>query len=175
MSHRAESVLIVGIGNELLCDEGLGVHVARALLAARGTLPAGVAVLEAGTSLLEIMAEMSHYAHVVIVDAIYAGGEAGTLYRAELSREASGQLETLPAISLHEWGLLDTLRAAKMLGLLPGRLTLIGAEPERIQPGLGLSPKLARAEDRIVTMLLDELGTRQAEFREQKPAAEHPA
>ncbi len=157
MSHEGEKVLIVGVGNELLGDEGLGVHVARSLLAAQAS-PPQVEVLEAGTSLLDVVQEMSRYSRVIIVDAVRAGQEPGTLYRAETLADLAGHLETILPISLHQWSLIETLRAAETLGLLPGQLTLVGAEPESIAPGTELSPRLARAAQRITSMLLKELG-----------------
>jgi hydrogenase maturation protease len=157
MSSDADSVLIVGLGNELLGDEGLGVHVARSLLAARDSLPAHVTVLEAGTSLLDVLPEMPRYARVILVDAVRTGRRPGTLCRAELSADSITQQEASAPVSLHQWGVMETLRAAKLLKLLPARLSLVGAEPERIGPGTELSPALARARERITSILLDEL------------------
>ena len=71
-----------------------------------------------------------------------------------------GQLEASSPISLHEWGLLESLWAAKTLGMLPERLTLLGSEPECVLPGTELSPKLKHAADQILSMLLEEFGTR---------------
>ncbi|MBI3661738.1 MAG: hydrogenase maturation protease [Acidobacteria bacterium] len=156
MSAGPSRVLIIGVGNELLGDEGLGVHVARLLLASRGALPAGVEVLEAGTALLDLLAEMSQSARVIFVDAIRMGGKPGTLYRAELGgecEEMSG--EALP-FSLHQCDLFQALGVARLLGLLPGRVTLLGAEPERIEPGTRLSPTLRQASAQLVSALLAE-------------------
>jgi hydrogenase maturation protease len=158
MSSYEKSVLVVGIGNELLGDEGLGVRVARRLLAARNLLPAHVAVLECGTCLLDVVSEMARYSHVIIVDAIRGGRKAGTVYRAELSEDLSDQLPAVPSLSLHQWGVIETLQAAKLLGLSPRRTTLFGAEPACVQPSLELSPALARAGAEIAATLLSELG-----------------
>jgi hydrogenase maturation protease len=155
-----ESVLIVGLGNMLLSDEGLGVHVARALTDQRARLRAGVEVLEAGTCLLDVLPAMAACARAILVDAISAGGEPGTVYRAELAGALDGPEEGGATVSLHQWGVLQTLRAGEMLGLIPPRITLLGAEPERLEPGTELSPALARARDRIVSLLLDELAAR---------------
>jgi len=164
MSGDAESVLVVGIGNELLGDEGLGVRVARRLLAARNLLPAHVAVLECGTCLLDVVSEMARYSHVIIVDAIRGGRKAGTVYRAELPEDLSGQLPAVSSLSLHQWGVMETLQAAKLLGLSPRRITVLGAEPEHVHPSLELSPALAQAEAEIFATLLSELDARRAEL-----------
>jgi hydrogenase maturation protease len=156
MSSETDKVLVVGVGNALLGDEGLGVHVARSLLAAKASLPAHVEVFEAGTSLFDLLPEMSRYSRVIIVDAVRAGQEPGTVYRSASLAEAADEPETTAPISLHQWGLAETLRAAKMLGMLPQQLLLVGAEPENISPGTELSPKLARAAERIVSLVVAE-------------------
>lgn len=163
MSGERETILIVGIGNELLGDEGLGVHVARWLLAAKDSLPAQVDVLEAGTALLDLVAEMPRYSRVVIVDAVRAGQEAGTVYRVESVAEFARQLEANLPISLHQWNLIETLQVAGKLGLLPRQLTLIGAEPESIDPSTELSPKLAQAAEKIISILLAEASSMRAD------------
>lgn len=162
MDPGSETVLVIGVGNVLLGDEGLGVHVARRLLAERDPLPPRVTVLEAGTCLLDFIPQLPRYSHVIIVDAVRAGRPPGTIYRIELAAGFDGQFQASPPLSLHQWGVMETLWVAKCLGVLPQRLTLVGAEPERIAPGTELSSNLTQAAQRIVSMLRDELlsGTR---------------
>ncbi len=152
---RRAGVLVVGVGNSLLGDEGFGVHVARAL-ASDPRLPSGVRVIEAGTALFDFTPDLARARRAIVVDAIRRGGAPGTLYELELGPESVGGPEESP-LSLHEWGVLDSLRAGELLGLVPGRITLLGAEPERVAPGLELTPALALARDRLVTMLVAEL------------------
>ncbi len=155
VSATSESLLIVGIGNELLGDEGLGVHVARALLQRRPALPAAVEVLEAGTALLDVLPEMSRYSRVVIVDAIRGGKDPGTVYRAELDLDCQPARGALP-LSLHQVDVVETLAVADALGLRPRRLTLVGAEPESMAAGTELSPRLAKAAQAIASLLAEE-------------------
>jgi hydrogenase maturation protease len=117
-----------------------------------------VDVVECGTCLLDLAPEMPRYSRVIVVDAIRGGGAPGTIYRAEMPEDLSGELPGAPALSLHQWGVMETLQAAKLLGLSPRRTTLIGAEPACVQPGLELSPALERAGAEIVSTLLSELG-----------------
>lgn len=166
MSDADERVLIAGVGNELLGDEGLGVHVARLLLAAKDALPAQVDVLEAGTALFDLVAEMPRYSRVVIVDALRAGQEAGTVYRVESIAEFACQFESDLPISLHQLNLIDALRVAERLRLLPSQLTFIGAEPEKTYLSTRLSPKLARAAEKIVSILVAETSLMRAHTTE---------
>jgi hydrogenase maturation protease len=151
------TMLIVGVGNELLGDEGLGVHVARSLLQRSPPLPPHVEVVDAGTALLDVLPEMARHSRVVIVDAIRTGKEPGTLYRAEVDSSFLGNTDSVLPLSLHQWDLLETLRVGQTLGLLPAQLTVLGAEPENISPGTRLSHRLAQAAENIVAGLLTEI------------------
>ena len=155
MTVAAETVLIAGVGNELLGDEGIGIHVVRSL-AAGMSLPGHAEVVEAGTALLHLVPEMARHSRVFLIDAIRAGGEPGTVYRLDIPAGSLLHMESASPVSLHQWTILETLRTAEMLGLLPQRLTVIGAEPEVVEPRLELSPRLGKAAGRIVAMLLDE-------------------
>jgi hydrogenase maturation protease len=155
MTDTAETVLIVGAGNELLGDEGLGIHVVR-LLVAQASLPAHVEVLEAGTALLDLIPEMARHCRVILIDAIQMGGQPGTLYRFDVVADSVLQAETALPVSLHQWGIVETLRSAEMLGLMPNRVTVLGAEPEAVVPCLELSPRLTTAAGKIVAILLQE-------------------
>ncbi len=148
--------LIVGIGNELLGDEGLGVHVARSLAAARGTLPSDVDVLEAGTSLFDVLPEMARYSRVILVDAVQAGGTPGSIYFLTPEAGATGPPDSGTPLSLHGWGVAETLRAAAILELMPEKLMIVGVEPESLNPGTELSPKLALAAEKIAALLSGE-------------------
>lgn len=149
--------LIVGIGNELLGDEGLGVHVARHLHSAPGILPPGVDVIEAGTALFSVLAEASDYGRVILIDALRAGRRPGTVYRLELEGEFGPGLGEPTWLSLHQQDLFATLVNARLMGLLPSRLTLFGVEPARLRPALKLSPAVRNALPRIVSKVLAEV------------------
>jgi hydrogenase maturation protease len=148
--------LIVGVGNELLGDEGLGVHVARHLLSSPDALPSSVDVVEAGTALFSVLGEASAYGRVILVDAVSTSRPPGTMYRLELDGEVEPGLSEPARFSLHEQDLFATLVDAKLMGLLPTRLTLFGVEPARVRPALNLSPALRRALPRIVSAVLAE-------------------
>ena len=155
MGDTAERVLIVGIGNLLLGDEGLGVHVARALLSADTMLPPSVEVIDAGTALMEVLPQLVGYDRWIVVDAVRGGEEPGTIYRLDLRAELDAPDESTP-LSLHQCDATDALRVAQVIGLLPSRIELIGAEPDRLDPGVELSPALTRAAVAIVSLLVRE-------------------
>lgn len=158
MDSQTDRILIVGVGNALLRDEGLGVHVARALQAMKPALPEHVDVFEAGTLMMDALPRMTSYSRVIVVDAVRAGKRPGSIYRIEADDGPATPPECGEAVSLHEIGVAETLSIGALMGLKPKSTLIVGAEPERIEPGTELSPRLVKAARRIVSMLLAETG-----------------
>lgn len=147
--------LIAGVGNILLGDEGLGVHAARQLL--EQGLPEGSDAMDAGTALGDLLAELGKYARLILVDAVRGGGRAGELFRLEI-RDGGDLCRVRSPVSLHEFGVAEALEQARALGVLPPRVVLLGVEPERIEPGIGLSPRVAAALPALVRLIRQEAG-----------------
>lgn len=152
-SASRKKVVVVGIGNLLLKDEGVGVHVAHALEAA--TLPQDVEleVIDGGTSphLLRLLEDVDK---LIIVDATRGGSEPGAIYRfgPELMAEPNGE-----RMSVHDIGIGETLRIAKSLGQEPREVVIIGIEPKEIDWGLELSPELEKKMPQIVEIVRQEI------------------
>ena len=125
MSSR-KRIVIVGVGNVLLKDEGIGVHVARALQEMSLASPEGeVEVVDGGTS-PDAFDRAEGADKLIIVDAACGGGEPGTVYRFAPD-EVSGGPKLL--YSLHDLGLLDSLRMMESVGNPPRETVIIGVEP----------------------------------------------
>ena len=137
----SQTVLILGVGNPLAGDDGVGVRAIEALAVA-GELPAGIRLLDVGVLGMDILAWTRPDEPVVILDAVHGPGEPGTLYRLGLDEiEAPAE----PPLSVHDLGIADALSAARLMGR-PLRGTLIGVEPARIEAfTAGLSPAVAAA------------------------------
>jgi len=125
-------LLIAGLGNSLLMDDGIGVHAVREL---RRDPPPGATVVEVGTAVLDALHLIEGAGVVLALDAVEAGGAPGTIYEV---RPGAGTADNAQSTSLHE---LD-LRG--VLAMLPEdrrpNLIVLGMEPERIDYGLELSP-----------------------------------
>jgi len=143
---RAAKILVAGVGNILLGDEGAGVHAVREL--ARQA-PPGVDIVDAGTALGEIVGRLGGYRKLILVDAVEAGQRPGQLVRLEIRDENDLAAASRP-LSLHELGVAEALREARLLGLLPPQVVLLGVQPARIAPGLRLSAAVARALPALV-------------------------
>jgi len=146
----AAHTLILGVGNEALCDEGLGVHVARAL--ATQPLPPGVRVCDGGTPGYALLGELEGVERLVIVDAMEMRLSPTTIVT--VRPEELRSLAPPDRASLHGVGLLDALDLARALGLLPGDVRIVGVQPARVAWGLELSPALQRALPAVLDAVL---------------------
>ncbi len=146
----AERILILGVGNILMKDEGIGVHVAEEL--EKRTLPGNVDVMDAGTAVIDTMSYFKNVRKLIVVDAVRAGRVPGTIYRFKPEDMFENK-----KISLHQMGLLETLSMARELGMCPEDVIVIGIEPEIIKPELGLSEKLTRKIPDVVNAVIKEI------------------
>lgn len=149
---RRETILLIGVGNEYRRDDGAGIDVARSV---RKAALSGVRTLEAsgeGASLLESMKDAGR---VILVDAVFSGGEPGTIHRFEVPRD------TIPAdffhYSTHAFSVAEAIALGRALDLLPARLTLFGIEGEDFGSGEGLSAPARRAADEVARTIVAEL------------------
>ena len=134
-------ILIAGLGNLLLRDDGVGVHAVRAL---RSQVRPTVVVAEIGTAILRALHLLEEADKILVIDAMQAGGPPGTIYtgRVEDLEDASA------SVSMHQLGLtsafrfLDHHRNPEIL--------VIGVEPECIEYSMDLSPTVAAALPRVV-------------------------
>jgi hydrogenase maturation protease len=138
-------IVVIGVGNELMRDEGVGVVVARALQGEN--LPEGVEVVEGGVAGLDLLFEMEGADRAVIVDAAEMGLEPGAIRvftPDELEFEGLGKLA-----SLHHISLLDVLELGKLTGLQT-EVVIVGLQPAEVAPGSGLTPQVGEAVGRAV-------------------------
>ena len=137
----SRSVLILGVGNPLAADDGVGVRAVEALAAAGG-LPEGIRLLDAGVLGMDILAWVDLGEPLVILDAVHGAGQPGSLYRLDLDEIPA---PAAPRLSVHDLGIANALHAARLMGR-PLRGTLLGVEPERVEAfAAGLSPAVAAA------------------------------
>ena len=145
--------LILGLGNPLLGDEGIGVRVVEALKELE--LPDGVEVVEGGTAGLGLVGLMEGYRRVIIVGAAEMARPPGRVVRFTPSEARFKTVESL--LSPHQIGLGEVLTLAKTLEIAPAEVVIIGVQPVRIEEGAGLSPEVEGAIPQIIRMVLDEL------------------
>jgi hydrogenase maturation protease len=148
----AERTLILGLGNILLGDDGLGVRAVERLQACCD-VPPDLSVLDGGTLGLALMQVLSSVDRAILVDAVMTGEPPGTLVR--LSGDA-----VAPAIeahlSPHQIGVADLLDGLRWLDLVPPELLLVGIVPDKVELGLELSPAVERRMPELVQRVIEE-------------------
>lgn len=145
-------MLIIGVGNLLLRDEGVGVHLAHAF--EQQALPEGVQVLDAGTGGMSVLYAMEKARKVIFLDAAEMGKPPGAFVKfAPREVKLSGAELN---ISFHELGLPQVLELAEALGVAC-EVVVFGVQPKDLSWGIGLSPEVARAVPEIMTAVAEEL------------------
>jgi hydrogenase maturation protease len=150
--------LILGVGNLLLSDEGVGLRVVERLVTTY-ELPEGVQTLDGGTLGLDLLyylenADGRPVENLLIVDAVEMGKEPGTLLRLE-GDEVPSFLSV--KVSPHQIGIPDMLFAAKLKDIYPPNVVLWGVQPGVLDTGLDLSPPVAARVDVLVEKIVQEL------------------
>lgn len=150
---QRKRILVLGVGNTLLHDEGVGVKVVGELEAAY-EFSSNVELMDGGTLGLRLLDPIACADHVIVVDAVQNGQPPGTLYRLpaeELNKRVSFKN------SLHQLDLLETLAYAEILGNRPGAV-IIGVEPLDISPwGTEMTDVVAARVPELCSLVLKEV------------------
>jgi hydrogenase maturation protease len=144
--------MVVGIGNYILQDEGVGVHAINRL--AEKDLPSEVELIDGGTHSYDLVDIFCQAEKIIVVDALQAGGEPGTIYRAPL--EELGLKPDDATVSLHQMHFIEAVYMVELLGHHP-QITVFGVEPDTIDWGLELTPKVAERLPRLVELIEEEI------------------
>jgi hydrogenase maturation protease len=149
------TVAIVGIGNILQGDDGVGIHAVRSLFA-DGSVP-GADLYDAGPAPFDMLGVFLEHDYVIVLQALGVGRTPGTV-----SRTTVDDFDPIGAglHSAHGLGLPDTVRVARELGACPG-VVVLGVEPDRIGWSVELSRPVAGALPHLVDAVLRELAALQ--------------
>lgn len=145
--------VVLGVGNLILADEGVGVRVVEALVRDY-RLPEGVVAIDGGTSGMEMLEDLSHLDLLIVVDAIAAGQPPATLVK--LTGDA------VPVffrrnLSPHAIGLSDVLAALEFMEAAPREAVVIGVQPVSMELSTELTPAIAALVPTLMLQVVDEL------------------
>jgi len=155
---HSPKIMVMGVGNILLSDEGLGVRFLDEL--AKTPLPQYVELLEGGTAGLELVHLIKEVDFLIIVDAINAQAEPGALFRFH-----PGDIKVFPEqyqVSFHQIGILEVLAMANVLGQVPKTL-IFGIQPKSLEWGMDISPEIQALFPRLTELILKEIDALQRE------------
>jgi hydrogenase maturation protease len=151
-SDRSTPLLILGLGNVLCSDDGLGA-VAVHLLLRRYQAPPGVLVLDGGTLGLSLLPYLEDAREAILVDAIRTDGRPGSLVRLEGEDVAPAVASRL---SVHQVGVADLLDGARWRERYPSRLILLGLVPQSLELSVRRSPAVEAAMPLLVERIVAE-------------------
>ncbi|MDO8734344.1 MAG: HyaD/HybD family hydrogenase maturation endopeptidase [Elusimicrobiota bacterium] len=160
-NSRRLKIAVVGFGNILMGDEGIGVHVVKELQNPSTVyrLPSTVELIDGGTSALDVILSLKDIEKLVVIDAVKNGGIPGEIYKfhnftPDFHR---GQNSEMQKTSLHDLNLVDALKIAEKLGAVPKEIVLIGVEPKEIEPKMELSEEIRNKIPEIIKTVLCEV------------------
>ena len=145
-------ILVLGIGNILLRDEGVGVRVIEAMQKMR--LPEDVELVDGGTAGADLLDVLAERRKVIVIDAVQADCEAGTVLR--FTADDLVRPEGV-GMSLHELGLGEALTMTRQLGCAPKDVVVFGIKPKDLGCGLELTEEIAALVPKVVELVLAEI------------------
>ena len=163
MSHRTETTtqpaqdVVVGFGNILLKDEGIGVHVIQYMDSLPRKSAREYLLIDGGTCPDVLFHFPEEISTLIVVDAVKGGGEPGTVYQ---FTPDDIEFKKASITSLHQLGLREGLGMMKILGKYPERVIIIGVEPKEIDWGLKISPELEKIVRQVILLVEQEIANR---------------
>lgn len=145
-------IAIVGVGNILLGDEGIGVRVLEEL--EKEKYSEKINFLDAGTAFFSIVSELRKVEKAIIIDAVHGGKKAGTVYRFNID-DIAGKGNSI--ISLHDFGVIESVQLERVIAKLPDEIIFYGVEPQNVTPSLELSSVLQGKLKYVVQKIFEEL------------------
>ena len=153
MEEVRSKILVLGIGNLVMSDDGVGVKVVQRLQR-EYRFADTVEIMDGGTLGLDLLPKLEGIDRLIIVDAVETGQSPGTCVRLS-GDELPIALET--KVSPHQMGLKDLLSVAELMGHAPREMVLIGVQPGSIEMDTELTPEVEVEVDRLLDNVLNEL------------------
>lgn len=147
------AVVVLGIGNILLTDEGVGVRAIEAL-EQDYVLPAGVNVIDGGTCAMEMLEQLENLDALIVVDCVRHGQPQGTPV---LLKGEDVPVFFKTKLSPHQVGLCDVLASLRFTERAPKHTAIIGIQPESLALGMDLTPTVAARLPELLAMTVAEL------------------
>ncbi len=150
----AGDIVVLGLGNPLMSDEGIGCRIIECLLAQAEKFPS-VDFVDAGTGGLSVLHLIANRKKAIIIDCAYMEMEPGTIKKFQPDEVKT--IKKLAHLSLHETDIIKVINLAKMLGQYPKQLVIFGIEPHTIEPQPALSNTLNAKINDYLAAITDEL------------------
>jgi len=156
-----KKIVVLGVGNILLKDEGIGVRVVQAM--EKMDLPDGVELIDGGTAGFDLLYPVQEADKLIVVDAIEASSEPGDIFK---FTPQDVKLKSKEKVSLHEIEILEVLKMAENLGKCP-ETVIFGIQPKEIDLGLELTSELQEKIPRVIELVLEEIGKLKSKIKSE--------
>lgn len=151
--RAASRIVVLGVGNLLMQDEGVGIHAVQRLRS-RVQLPEEIELIDGGTSGFDLLPLLENAGHLIVIDALRCDHAPGTVVTLK-DEEVPAFFRT--KLSPHQVGLSDLLAMLSFKGTTPASVTLVGVVPSEMSCGMELSPVVSRSMDHLLATVIDEL------------------
>lgn len=161
MRKDYKKIAIIGIGNLLIGDDGIGIHVVKELVEnRRRSIPQGVEIYDGMTDSFLVLEQMEGADKAIIIDAcdMNAKDPPGSIkkFKFEFDKGKDEDFESM-SLSLHDFDFFNALRISKHTHELPDEIIIIGVKPESIKYEMELSPRLEKAIPEIINIIFEEI------------------
>ena len=158
-----QDIVILGLGNILLKDEGVGVRVVERLKNEYHFDPP-IKIIDGGTLGFALINEIEGCKKLIVIDAVKGGGDPGTIYK---FKKGEVEFQIPQKLSAHDIGFMEVLEQWKILGVNPD-VIFFGIEPEDITTwSMELSSKLKEKVSRLIELVLEELSKEGIRFQKR--------
>ncbi|WP_083900082.1 hydrogenase maturation protease [Orenia marismortui] len=152
MNKIKYDILIIGLGNLIMSDDGVGIHVIKKLQ--QENFGERILALEVGTSPLYYLEEISKAAKVIVIDAVKGGEKPGSIYR--LAEEDFKSSQNIIR-DFHEYSLLNVIKLAREITGLPVNFIVYGIEPKNLNLDQKLSKIVSKSQPNLLKLIKKEL------------------
>lgn len=152
-TNELGNTVVLGVGNLLMCDEGVGVHTVTAF-ERDYTFPSSVRCVDGGTSTQELLGDLEDLDHLIVIDAVSANLPPAGLLRLE---GAAVPAAFTTKLSPHQIGISDLLATLTFMGRAPKHVVLLGCEPKTLHLDLELSPEVKARVPELCEQVAGEL------------------
>jgi hydrogenase maturation protease len=153
--HHWKSIAVIGVGNLLMGDDGIGIHVIGEL--EKRSYPPNIEIYDAMMNAFLVLECLDKKDLGIIVDAYHGGESPGRVHIVSLNPNKLERYTEDFNLSLHDFKFLDALRSAEQVYQLPEKIVLIGVEPDRLEPTMELSSRIKNVMPEIIKRIDEEL------------------
>ena len=153
-TNSSKRKVILGVGNILLSDDGIGIHVVQAIM--KMDIPKGIEVIDGGTSGFGLMNLIIDVEQLIIIDAVKGKEQPGTIYRFTPDDISRSKL-TNEKLSVHDIKILDIIDLSTLISQPPDT-TIIGIEPKSLEMGMELTQEVQETIPRVIDLVFEKLG-----------------